>query len=344
MNIADFRSLPGQAQEAIRYRAVAAVEAGYPVGVIAEIFHVSRMAMSSWKSKKRKHGEKSLGAKTRGRPKGGRKITPIVTAWTAKAIMEHSPQQMNLPYALWNQNAVAALIAVEFQIIVSRWTVARCFARCGFTLQKPVRKAYEQDPLAVMRWLRHQYPVIAGKAKKHRELLFWGDEVGFRSFDTAGRSYGKRGITPLIGGTAERFGCNAISVINRNGHLFSHVFTQNFSADVFIGFAQRLIRRFKNRIHLIVDPHPVHKGALVRQWLKAHQDKVRIHMLPAKSPELNPVELLNNDVKSNAARRMRPHSKRELVSNIRAYLRKRAHSVKAIIAFFKAPSVSYAFP
>jgi len=55
-----------------------------------------------------------------------------------------------------------------------------------------------------------------------------------------------------------------------------------------------------------VDGHPVHKARSVTRWLDEHREQIRIFFLPSYSPELNPDELLNQDVKSNALGRVRP--------------------------------------
>jgi hypothetical protein len=72
-------------------------------------------------------------------------------------------------------------------------TMGTYLARWGFTAQKPLRRAYEQDPAAVRRWLRRDYPAIAARAKVEGGAIFWGDETGLRSDDVRGRSYAPRG-------------------------------------------------------------------------------------------------------------------------------------------------------
>jgi hypothetical protein len=67
---------------------------------------------------------------------------------------------------------------------------------------------------------------------------------------------------------------------------------------VFIDFLGRLLRDCGGRkVHLIVDGHPAHRARLVSAWVGRHADQIELHFLPGYSPELNPVELLNHDVK-----------------------------------------------
>jgi transposase len=70
-----------------------------------------------------------------------------------------------------------------------------------------------------------------------------------------------------------------------------------------------------------VDGHPVHKARSVSRWLAEHRKQIRIFFLPSCSPELNPDELLNQDVKTNALGRVRPINVHEMMDYVRAYLR-----------------------
>lgn len=137
----------------------------------------------------------------------------------------------------------------------------------------------------------------------------------------AGCSYGRRGKTPVVLGTGKRFRCHMISTLTNRGQLDFQVFTQRFTAAVMIEFLRRLVRQCEQKIFLIVDGHPVHRSGTVRQWLERHADRIRLFFLPAPSPELNPDELLNHDVKANAYGRQRPKNQAEMMENIRSYLR-----------------------
>ena len=104
-----------------------------------------------------------------------------------------------------------------------------------------------------------------------------------------------------------------ISAVSNAGMLRFRLFTGSFTGAVFLEFLRRLLRDGDRRkVHLIVDGHPVHRAKLVSAWVGRHGDRIELHVLPGYSPELNPVELLNHDVKANAAGRRRPRSASEL--------------------------------
>jgi transposase len=341
MKIRDARSLPAVAQEDLRRRAVRAVLDGKKHVEAAKIFGIRRQTIDRWVKTHKQGGTKALNAKRKGRPKGG-SLLPWQAAQIAKTLVDRRPEQLKLPFYLWTREAVAQLIEQRFGIRLSIWTVGRYLARWGFTPQKPVRRAFERDPEQVRRWLEVEYPAVRKQAKREKAEIFWGDEMGARSDHQAGRSFGRRGQTPVILGTGQRFGCNMISAITNRGRLSFMVFKKRFRGDVFLDFLKRLIRQINRRVFLIVDGHPVHRSKEVHAWLKKHVNRIRLFFLPGYSPELNPDEVLNHDVKSNAVGRLRAHNQDELMANVRGYLRKRQRQPHIVRNYFEEQHVRYA--
>ena len=341
MEIRDARSLPSVAQEDLRRKAVKCVMGGKKQVEVAEVLGVTRQTVGKWVKTFRQGGEKALKAKRRGRPKGGA-LLPWQAAQIAKTVVDRNPEQLRLPFYLWTREAVAQLIEQRFGIGLSVWTVGRYLARWGFTPQKPVRRAYEQNPEAVRRWLAEDYPAIQKQAKKEKALIFWGDETGLRSDHVAGRSYGLCGQTPVIPGTGQRFGCNMISAITNQGNLNFMVFKDRFNADVFLEFLRRLLRQIQRRVFLIVDSHPVHRAVKARNWIEKRARQISLFYLPGYSPELNPDELLNQDVKSNAVGRRRSKNRKELVANARSFLWSRQRQPHIVRQYFQGKHVQYA--
>jgi len=341
MKIRDARSLTCIAQEVIRRKAIRAVVDGRKQVEVAEIFGVTRQALGKWVKAYRQGGDKVLKARRRGRPKGG-SLHPWQAAQIAKTVVDRHPEQLKLPFYLWTRQAVAQLIERRFGIRLSIWTAGRYLARWGFTPQKPVRRAFEKNPQAVRRWLDEDYPDIQKQAKREKASIYWGDEMGLRSDHAVGRSYGRRGQTPVIPGTGQRFGCNMISAITNKGQLNFMVFKKRFRADVFLEFLRRLLRQSKRKVFLIVDGHPVHRAIKIRNWIDKKVDHIRLFFLPGYSPELNPDEVLNHDVKSNAVGRRRPRDQQELVKNVRSFLRSRQRQPHIVRNYFQEKHVRYA--
>ena len=289
-------------------------------------------------------GRRALKARRRGRPPVSR-LAPHQAATAVRIILSGCPDQLSLPFALWTREAVQELLSRKFDLQVSVWTVGRYLRAWGLTPQKPVRRAYEQNPAAVRKWLEEEYPAIRALARRFKAQIHWLDEMGLRSDHPAGRSWGRRGETPVVLGTGQRFRCNMISSITNRGRLAFMIFRQRFTARVFVNFLRRLLRlmrKTRRKVFLIVDGHPVHKSRSVSRWLAEHAAQIQIFSLPSYSPELNPDELLNQDVKTNALGRVRPANVQEMMDNVRSYLRITQARPQLVKNYFRESHVQYA--
>jgi len=338
----DARQLSPTALQDLRFRVVRAVIAqGMKVTVASRTFGVGRTALHAWLSAYRNGGERALKVKTRGRKPEAR-LKGHQAATIVRLITDRCPDQLKFPFFLWTREAVGQLIERRTGLALSVWTVGRLLKRWGFTPQKPMRRAYERDPVAVRTWLEETYPMIREAAKREKAEIHWGDEMGVRSDHQSGTTYGRKGRTPVIPGTGQRFRCNMISTVTNRGRLAFMVFHERFTADVFLRFLRRLIRNSSQTIYLIVDGHPVHRASKVKRWLARHEAEIRLFHLPGYSPDLNPDELLNHDVKANAVGRQRPLGRDELVTGVRSYLRATQRCPQIVRNYFKHPTVAYA--
>lgn len=342
MDTTDGRSLTAEAQEDLRRRVVrAVVDEGMSKAHAVRTFGVSKTSVYQWVKDYKAAGERALASRPRGRPRRST-LKGHQAATTVRIITDRCPDQLKLSFSLWTRAAVQELIEHRWGLKLSVWTIGRYLKKWGFTPQKPLRRAYERDPVAVRQWLDAEYPVIARQAKSEGAEIHWGDEMGLRSDHQTGTSYGRKGQTPVIPGTGKRFGCNMISTITNRGKLTFMVFTQRFTGDVMIDFLRRLLRQSSRKIYLIVDGHPVHSSGKVSRWVARHADRLCLFFLPGYSPDLNPDELLNQDVKSNALGRRRPGNRQELLDELRSYLRSTQKQPQIVMNYFQHESVNYA--
>jgi transposase len=340
----DTRSLPGAAQAALRNRAVRAVLGGMTQAEAARVFGVHPNAVNRWVKRYRQGGWDGLGERRRGRRAGEQAaLTEPQQQQVIALVRDSTPDQLGLPGFLWTREAVAELIARRHGLRLARTTMGAYLRGWGFSPQKPQRRALEQNPAAVRRWLAETYPAIRAQARREGGVVLWLDEMGVRSDAAAGRSWAPVGQTPVIKRTGKRFRVNMLSAISNAGRLRFRLFTGSFTGAVFIDFLRRLLRDCAGRkIHLVVDGHPVHRAKLVSAWVGRHGADIELHFLPGYSPELNPVELLNQDVKANAAGRRRARSAAELASELRSYLRHRQRQPEVVARFFMHPHTCYA--
>jgi transposase len=315
-----------------------------PQAEAARVFGVHPNAVNRWVRRYREDGWDALAERRRGRRPGEQAaLSERQQQEVIALVRDTTPDQLGLAGCLWTRDAVAELIAARYGIRLAPTTVGAYLRSWRFSPQKPQRRALEQNPAAVRRWLEETYPAIRAQAKREGGVVVWLDEMGVRSDVAAGRSWAPVGQTPVRKRTGKRFRVSLISAVSAGGLLRFRLFVGSFTGRVFIDFLRRLLRELAGRkVHLIVDQHPVHRAKLVGAWVARHAERIELHFLPGYSPELNPVELLNNDVKANAAGRRGARTVVELAGELRAYARCRQRQPEVIARFFQTPATCYA--
>ena len=339
----DARKLSLLGKEDLRRRVVqAVVEQRMNKSAAARALGVSRTSVHSWTALYDQCGDDGLTPGRPGRPAGGGRLKGWQAAVIVNTIKDRCPDQLKLPFALWTREAVRELIEMRFGIRYSLNMTGRLLRQWGFTPQKPVARAYERDDEAIRRWLEVEYPALHRRAKRENAEIYWEDEMGLRSDHVAGRSYSPRGQTPVIRGTGQRFGCNIASVVNNLGKMRFMVFTGSFTQSLMIEFLARLVQDAKRKVIVIADGHPTHKGRRVRKWLEEHAAECELVLLPGYAPELNPDELLNQDLKSHVFSAGRPQDRSELMHQARCYLKATQKRPDIVKSYFEEPHVNYA--
>jgi transposase len=340
--VRDARLLSPEAQEDLRRRAVAAVKGGMSQAAVSTVFGVSPKTVWRWVNAFDSNGNRALKAGRRGRRAGEQKaLTPQQEVRVRRAILSKNPDQVALPGLVWTRPQVRDLIRRWCGVGLSLVTIGKYLRSWRLSPQKPVRKAYEQNPVAVARWLEVDYPAIAKRAKKEKAVILWLDQTGLRSDAPVGRTWAPVGQTPVVPKTGKRFGVNVMAAISNKGELYFTCYTGSFNGPVFQAFLKRLVGHLDRKIHLIVDGHPVHRRLSIRNWLAENVGRIEMHFLPGYSPELNPVELLNGDIKRRVSQ-ANPANRAQLAAEASAHLRRRQNQPDAVKALFGKAEVRYA--
>lgn len=339
----DARKLDQKTQAALRKRAHVLHKQKMKRTEIAHVLGVNIGTIDRWRSNVKKLGANALKAKKRGREIGtDRRLTAEQEKEIQKKIIEKTPDQLKLAFALWTRKAVCELIERDYEMKMPIRTCGEYLKRWGFTPQKPARRAYEQNPKAVAEWLETTYPQIAKEAKAENAEIHWGDETGVRSDCQHGRCYSPKGKTPIIRLKAKRFSTNMISSITNQGKVSWMIYGETFNSDVFIKFLEQLIKDAKKKIYLIVDNLRVHHSSPVKEWLEANKEKIKLHFLPSYSPEHNPDEYLNGDLKMALGKMPPPTDKEKLENNVMKNMKRLEDSPELVASFFNHKSVTYA--
>lgn len=343
MDTTDARHLPLAVLNERRRRAVKLRERGMTLRDVAAHVELSVPTVMAAHRAYVAGGWAAVNVKPRGRKRGeGRQLTPEQEAQIRRLICDKTPDQLKLGFALWNRQAVSQLIEERLGIKVPIRTIGEYLKRWGFTPQKPIKKAYEQRPAQVRKWLEEDYPRIAARAKGEGAEIHWGDETGLRSDDVRGRGYAPKGHTPVVRVNNKREGLSIISTVTNQGKVRWKVFEGAMNANVLIDFFRRLIKEADRKIFLILDNLKVHHARKVKDWLADHKQQIEVFYLPSYSPELNPDECLNADLKDGVTRRAPARSKGQLKKAAISHLRKLQKSPRRVRKYFEHKPVRYA--
>jgi transposase len=336
----DGRKISPEAIEQIRIRAVKRVQQGESPEVVIATLGFSRACIYNWLARYRSGGWHALRSGTHsGRPK---KLSGNQIAWIYKTIRDKDPLQLKFSFALWTRSIVTRLIRKQFNLKLSESSVGRLLHQMGFSCQKPLYRAYQQDPEAVEHWKKTVFPQIKKRAKKLGATIYFEDESGIRSDFHAGTTWAPKGKTPVINVTGARFSTNMVAAISTRGHLRFMVNQGTVTADVICDFLKRLMHNAQHPVFLIWDGHPTHKSKKVRECIESYDGKLEVYFLPSYSPELNPTEQVWRSVKNHGVGRKSVFGPDQLKSAVTGCLRRLQKIPKIVIAFFKNPDCNYA--
>jgi transposase len=344
MEARDFRSIGRAAQEELRRRALFLIERqGLSQGRAAQLVGVHRQTVNIWVKRYRERGEEGVLDGRRVSPRRGKgRLTAEEAGQVRGWISDGTPDQLDLPFALWTSRAVRELIERRFAKRLGLTAVQAYLWRWGMSPQKPLVRARERSPAAIAAWLERDYPAIARRAKAAGAVIYWGDETGISNQDQIGRSYAPKGKTPVVARTAKRITQSMIAAVSNRGLMRFMLYEGALDIDRFIGFLRRLTRDAGQKVFLIVDNLKVHHAKKVTAWVASHSHEVELFYLPAYAPEHNPDEYLNNDLKQTLRQKPQPRAKKDLIESARSVLRAIQRQPERVRTYFKPEPVRYA--
>lgn len=249
---------------------------------------------------------------------------------------------MQLPFALWSSTAIRALIQDQWGIKLSQRLISRYMKRWGYTPQKAAKRAYERLDTATQEWLTQTYPEIKKRAICHQAEIFWGDETGVSNQCQHVRGYAPKGQTPTIKIQSKRLRTNLISAVNNQGKLRFMMYRETMTSQVLIRFMKRLIKDSSHKVFLILDNLRVHHAKLVKAWLDENSDYIEVFYLPSYSPEMNPDEYLNCDLKQGIRASSPARTQIQLEKKVLGHMRKIQALPQRVISYFSHPAIRYA--
>lgn len=339
----DFRKIKDEVRDPLRKRAIFMIKKGVKKKDVAAIMGVHVNTITNWAKNYRDKGSKGLMGLKRGVKSEDKKLlTDLQERHIRKMICDTMPDQLKLPYALWTRKAVKELIEREFGVILAITTTGDYLRSWGYTPQKPKKQAYEQNPKKVQQWLDEEYPAIKQKAKQENAEIHWGDETGVKNNCQHGRSYAPKGKTPIKKSMSKRFSVNMISTVTNQGKVEFMIYTETMNADMFIKFLQQLIKGRERKIYLILDNLRVHHSKLVKAWAEENKKHIELYFLPSYSPEKNPDEYLNCDLKQGLSQKPSPKTKEKLRENLQGHMDLLQSNQQRVKSYFRHKDIKYA--
>ncbi|MGX1024590.1 IS630 family transposase [Psychroflexus sp. MBR-150] len=343
MEKTDFRKLTSSERYQFRKRAVTLVKSGKKQKEVASLFGVRPATVSSWMKSYKLDGNKALKENTRGVKSEDKKLLSTAQEKEIqKMIIDVMPDQLKLDYALWTRKAVKELVEREFGVVLAVNTMGDYLRSWRFTPQKPKKRAYEQCHKKVQKWIDEEYPAIKERAKKESAEIQWGDETGVRNSNQHGRSYAPKGKTPVKKHKAQCFSVNMFSTVTNQGQVRFMLYTGSMNADRCIEFMSKLIENKEQKVFLILDNLRVYHSKIVKQWAEENKEKIELFYLPSYSPEKNPDEYLNCDLKYGLSEKPAPKNQKQLQDNIENHMNMLSQNSERVKKYFHHYDIKYA--
>jgi transposase len=335
----DGRTLSHETSETIRRLAVRRVKEGERPSAVIRAYGLCRTTIYKWLKAVKGHGEEALKAHKHPGPKPA--LLPRQKLQVRRWINGKDPRQYGFDFGLWTRKIVAALVEQRFGVQLGVTAVGRLLWELDITPQKPLRRAYERDPVAIARWKAEVFPRLRARAKRLGAKIFFLDEAGVRSDQVLGRTWGIRGKTPEVPTSGRRQSVSAISAVNALGEFWYEIYTERLNATRFVELLTHFMRGRKSPVLLVLDGHPAHIAKVVAQYVQSLEGRLELHFLPGYAPELNPDEFVWNHLKRQGVSKTPLRKDESLRSRVQSDLADIKSRPRLVRSFFHAPSVAY---
>ena len=335
----DGRTLSHETSETIRRMAVKRVREGETPSAVMKSYGLCRTTIYPWLRAHKEGGEGALYS----RPATGRPPTLSVRQQrqVRRWICGKDPRQYGFDFGLWTRRIVAEMVEEEFDQRLSLTAVGRLLACLDITPQKPLRRAYERDPIAIAKWKEEDYPKLRARAKRLGADIFFIDEAGVRSDAALQRTWGAKGKTPIVATSGQRQQVNAISAVNATGAFWYDVYSGKFNAQLFISKLKAFLRNRRRPVFLVLDGHPAHRAKIVAAYVQSLEGRLELHFLPGYAPDLNPDEFVWNHLRQNGVTKKPLRQNEQLKDRVEKDLAQIKSSPCLVRSFFRADSVGY---
>lgn len=322
-----------------RVSACEALEKGVPADEIAKVLKVSRSSIFEWQKVYRAHGTQALRTKKTRGPDS--KLSDGQMSQLYRLIAGNDPRQLSFGLALWTRGMIQELILRQFGVRLSIVSVGNVLWKLGMSPQRPLYRAYEQDPEKVAEWKEKTFPQIQARAKKEGAAIFFADEASVRTSYHAGTTWAPVGKTPVVAGSGKTRSISMISAISPRGELHFKIHESGIKQEEFLEFCKMLVADAGRPVFLIMDNSQVHRAKILADHAARSNGTLTLFFLPPYSPDLNPDEWVWKNVKHDNLGRASVKSESELAEFARVALAKLKEMPGKVRSFFGDPALRY---
>jgi transposase len=268
-----------------RMRALHLKQQGWYQRDMAEALGVSEVSVSRWMARAREGGPEALLC----HPAPGH---PAQLAPAQKRLIPdflwHGPEAYGFRGEVWTCARIAKVIEQEFGVSYHKDHVSRLLRELHWTPQVPITRAIQRDEEAIERWRDDVWPELRRRARRERRTLVFVDEAGFYLLPGVVKTYAPEGLTPVIAAKLTRDHLSVMGGMTPLGKVYALARQESLNGLHSVEFLAHLLRVAGKRLLVIWDGSPIHRRAVVKEFVTATRGKVWLEALPGYAPDLNP--------------------------------------------------------
>lgn len=333
------KRIPRRSLADTRTLAISAMQKGMHPDDVADLYDVGRSTVYNWRKEYQENGPAALVVKSA--PGRTPRLTDSQLERLRKLIVGRDPRQLQFDFAMWTRVMVRDLIKREFGVDYTLPAVGNILRGLGLSPQRPLVRAYQQNPELVRRWKEEEYPEIRRAAKAAGGTVLFCDEAAIRTDYHTGTTWAPVGQTPVVRGTGERKSINMISAISARGKLHFSFLDGNLNSALFIEYLKKLMNDIPGPVFLVVDGYPSHKSKETLNFVRSTEGRLSLFFLPPYSPELNPDEWVWKSIKHDRVGKMASRSVIEMQGGIEKAVSRLQSTREFVMSFFRDPDLSY---
>ena len=338
----NLRTVSPETRQIIKKQVIALLKKGIQHSEIADTIGISKPAVDKISAAFKAKGGACVKEKKRGRKYGEkRQLSPEQEKEIRQILIDKNPEQMKLSFMLWTRAAVCQLIQDKYGIAITLRNMSEYLKRWGMTCQRPTKKAYFQDNVKLNTFMHETYPKIVKQAKKEDAVIMWGDETGINNQEYHVRGFSPKGVAPEIASFSKMEKINMISAIDNYGSCRFMCYDENMTQQLFIEFLERLVHDSDRKVLFIVDNLKVHHGKIVKDWLDKHKTELELFFTSPYSPEINPDEYLNHNLKQDVHSGIIPHTKETIRKKVEKYMHSLQEDANKVKSLFNHKKLVY---